>query len=183
MLLQASHSVLLIIDVQGNLAQVISNGDKAVARIKWLAEIATELAVPRLITEQYPRGLGHTVSALKSIIDGATVVEKSHFSAMQEANFVATVATYQRPQIVICGMETHVCVLQTAIELLTASYAVYVVDDACGSRRDSDKQTALQRLSGLGVQIVSSEMVAFEWLHNSATAPFKKISRQWLRTL
>lgn len=183
MLLKAEHSLLLIIDVQGNLAQVIDQGSQAIARVKWLAEIATELAVPRLITEQYPQGLGHTVAELQIVAKAATVLEKSHFSAVQEPQFVAALAQYQRPQVVICGMETHVCVLQTAVELHQAGYQVFVVEDACGSRRASDKQAALRRLSNAGIEPVTSEMVAFEWLHNSATDNFKKISKNWLRTL
>lgn len=183
MLVQAKLSALVIIDVQGNLAQVIDQGTATVARIKWLAEIAAELSIPRLITEQYPRGLGHTVSELKAIVDQAMVLQKSHFSAMQEGDFVTTLAQLGKPQIVICGMETHVCVLQTAVELQAAGYHVFIVEDGCGSRRASDKQAALQRLSALGIQRVTSEMVAFEWLHNSATAQFKQISKNWLRAL
>jgi len=183
MLVKAEQSIFIIIDVQGNLAQVIDQGSEAIVRIKWLAEIAAELAVPRLITEQYPRGLGHTVDALQSIVASATVIEKSHFSALQEPHFASTLANYQRPQVVICGMETHVCVLQTAIELQLAGYQVFVVEDGCGSRRASDKQAALSRLSALSIQRVTSEMVAFEWLHNSATKTFKQISKKWLRAL
>jgi nicotinamidase-related amidase len=183
MLIQAEQSILLIIDVQGNLAQVIDQGQQAVARVQWLAEIATELAVPRLITEQYPRGLGHTVAELEHLVAAATVIEKSHFSALQEPSFVTTLAAYKRQQVVICGMETHVCVLQTAVELQQAGYPVFLVEDACGSRRASDKRAGLQRLSNLGIQCVTSEMVAFEWLHNSATETFKRISKKWLRTL
>ena len=111
MLIQANLSALVIIDVQGNLAQVIDQGAAAVARIKWLAEIASELQVPRLITEQYPRGLGPTVGELSAIAERATVLQKSHFSAMQESDFVTTLTQLGKPQIVICGMETHVCVL------------------------------------------------------------------------
>lgn len=183
MLIKATQSILLIIDVQGNLAQVIDDGEAAVARIRWLAEIATELAVPRLLTEQYPRGLGHTVAALDTVVAAATVIEKSHFSALQESHFASTLSSYQRPQVVICGMETHVCVLQTAVELQQAGYQVFVVEDGCGSRRASDKRAALSRLANLGIQRVSSEMVAFEWLHNSATQTFKQISKKWLRPL
>ena len=183
MLIQANHSVLLIIDIQGNLAQVIDQGAAAIARVQWLAEIATELQIPKVITEQYPRGLGHTVTELQALAQTATVVEKSHFSAMQEPHFADALAQLKRRQVVLCGMETHVCVLQTAVELQAAGYQVFIVEDGCGSRRSSDKQVALQRLGQLGIHRVTSEMVAFEWLHDSATAQFKQISKNWLRKL
>lgn len=183
MLLQADQSVLVIIDIQGNLAQAIDQGAAAIARVQWLAEIAQELSLPILITEQYPRGLGHTVAALQAIARTALVVEKSHFSAMQEPHFVSALAGLKRRQVVLCGMETHVCVLQTAVELQAAGYQVFLVEDGCGSRRSSDKQAALRRLTELGVQHVTSEMAAFEWLHDSATPQFKKISKHWLRQL
>lgn len=181
MLLQQAQSCLVIIDVQARLAPVIDDGEAVLKRLVWLTDIARELQLPSLITEQYPAGLGSTVAALETFKQVAQVLTKSHFSAYYEPTFRQALQGLARPQVVLAGMETHVCVLQTAIALQQQGYQVYLVVDACGSRRASDKQLALQRMQALGVQLVSSEMVVFEWLHDSATAIFKDVSKRYLR--
>ncbi|WP_411359752.1 hydrolase [Pseudidiomarina salilacus] len=181
MLLTAEQSLLVIIDVQEKLAPVINQRDQLIARMRWLGEIANELNVGVLVTEQYPKGLGISVDALSGVIENAQVVEKLHFSAWQEPNFVEAVENHDKRQIILMGMETHVCILQTAIDMAQAGYQVYVVEDAVGSRRDSDKQTALARLRQAGVNIISSEMAAYEWLYKSGTDEFRHITKNWIR--
>lgn len=181
MLLQLDQSAVVIIDVQEKLAPVIHQRDQVIARIRWLGEIANELNVPIVVTEQYPKGLGISVDDLSKVIENARVVEKMHFSAWQEPNFVEAIKEVDRKQVLLIGMETHVCVLQTAIDMLAQGYNVVVVEDAVGSRRDSDKQAALRRLQQVGVTIITTEMAAYEWLHRSGTDTFRHITKNWIR--
>lgn len=180
-LLAAENSLLLLIDLQSKLAPAIHHSAEVEQHCRWLVEMARELAVPVLATEQYPQGLGVTVPSLLSLLKSEEILEKIHFSAYQESHIQAALADSGRRQIVLCGTEAHVCVLQTALDLAAAGYQVYVVAEACGSRRDSDKQLALGRLQQAGVVIVSREMVAFEWLQRAGTAQFRHISKGWLR--
>lgn len=181
MLLTAENSLLLLIDLQSKLAPAIHNNAEVEQHCRWLLEVSRELAVPVLATEQYPQGLGVTVPSLLTLLKSEEILEKIHFSAAQEPHIQAALADSDRRQIVLCGTETHVCVLQTALDLISAGYQVFVVAEACGSRRDSDKQLALGRLQQAGAVIVSREMVAFEWLQRAGTAQFRQISQGWLR--
>ncbi|MDN7125424.1 hydrolase [Pseudidiomarina terrestris] len=181
MLLNAADSLVVIVDVQEKLAPVIHQRDQLIARMRWLGEIANELDVPIVVTEQYSKGLGISVDDLSGVIENARVIEKLHFSAWQEPNFADVVQQQNKRQVVLMGMEGHVCILQTASDLKEAGYDVFVVEDAVGSRRDSDKQSALARLRQLGVQIVTSEMVAYEWMHRSGTDTFRHITKNWIR--
>lgn len=181
MLLTADQSLLLLIDLQKKLAPAIHNNAELEQHCRWLVEVARELAVPILATEQYPQGLGVTLPSLLSLLKSEEILEKIHFSAYREPHLQAALADSGRRQIVLCGTEAHVCVLQTALDLISAGYQVFVVAEACGSRRDSDKQLALRRLQQAGAVIVSREMVAFEWLQQAGTAQFRHVSKGWLR--
>lgn len=181
MLLSSQDSLLLIVDAQEKLLPAIHQRDNVTSRMRWLAEIALQLDIPVLITEQYPKGLGYTVSALQEIIESARVVEKTHFSAMQEQSFHDVLSEYNKKQVVIMGMETHVCVLQTALDMRSEGYQVYLPSDCVGSRRPNDKDTAIERMRNNRVDIITSEMAAFEWLHKSGTDTFRHISRNWLK--
>tara|TARA_B100000700_G_C14608531_1_gene652482 strand:+ start:105 stop:650 length:546 start_codon:yes stop_codon:yes gene_type:complete len=181
MLLKRDESIILVVDAQERITPAIHQRDVVTSRMRWLGEIALQLDVPVLITEQYPKGLGYTVSALQEIIEAARVVEKTHFSAWREPTFQEVVKEYDKKQIVIMGMETHVCVMQTAIDLAAQGYEVFLPTDTVGSRRPNDKETAIARMREAGVQIVTSEMVAFEWLEKSGTDTFRHISKNWLK--
>ncbi len=183
LLLNAEQSLLLLIDVQARLAPAIDGIAEIEQHCRWLLTLARELSVPVLATEQYPHGLGVTVPALLSQLQSDEIIEKIHFSAYREPKVRAMLADVKRPQIVLCGTETHVCVLQTALDLVQAGFQVYLVPSACGSRRPADKQLALQRLQQAGVVLVSLEMVAFEWLERAGSALFKKFSQQWVKPL
>ena len=179
MLLDAKTSTLLVIDVQEKLLPHIDDGANVVAQAGWLVRVATRLGVPVLATEQYPRGIGATHPDLRALLPEPPR-EKLHFSCVA-AGCLAGDPAFARPQLVLCGIETHVCVLQTALELRAAGREVFVVEEAVGSRRASDKALALARMRQHGVQIVSREMAAFEWLHESGTQLFKEVSREFLR--
>ncbi|MGX5915241.1 hydrolase [Aliidiomarina sp. Khilg15.8] len=179
--IQRASSFVLVIDIQEKLAPAIDQSEAIVERNQWLINIANDLAVPVVVTEQYPQGLGHTVAALQPQIKHADLLQKLHFSAFQDADGADHMKQLNRPQVVITGTETHVCVLQTALDLQGAGFQVFVVADAVGSRAPDNKALALDRMRQAGCSIVSSEMVAFEWLHRCATDEFRNISKTYLR--
>ncbi|RUO35572.1 hydrolase [Aliidiomarina shirensis] len=175
------ESLLLVIDIQSRLAPAIDRARDIVHAADRLLNVASELHVPCVFTEQYPQGLGTTVEQLATHVENATLFEKIHFSAYREADFVRFLEQQKRSQVVILGTEAHVCVLQTALDLLAAGFQVFVVEDAVGSRRGQDKSIALSRLTKAGAVIVSSEMVIFEWLERAGTDVFKHISKTYIR--
>lgn len=179
--IQRSSSFVLLIDIQQKLAPAIDQSTTLIERNRWLLNIANSMMLPVVVTEQYPQGLGPTVNDLHPQIKNATVMQKLHFSAFQETTIAEHFKQLNRPQVVLCGTETHVCVLQTALDLQTAGFQVFVVADAVGSRTASDKVLALERMRQAGCSIVSAEMVAFEWLHRCATDEFRHISKTYLR--
>ncbi len=180
MLIKSSQSMLLLIDLQERLAPAIHEIDAVLRHNLWLVEVAQRLGVPVAATVQYPAGLGPMAPALTALVPGEYVVEKICFSAVADGCLQALPA-FSRRQVVLTGTETHVCVLQTALDLLACGKEVFIVAEAVGSRRPTDKALALERLRQAGCQIVSREMVAFEWLHRAGTDVFRQISREYLR--
>jgi nicotinamidase-related amidase len=172
MLCSAADSALVVIDIQERLAPAIHDTDRVVAAAGWLMDVAAQLKVPIHLTEQYPKGLGATVAALRTRVDAAQIHQKTHFSWWR-AGGVADILT--RDQVMLAGTEAHVCVLQTALDLVAAGYHVFVVEDAVGSRRLADKQCGLERMRAAGCTIVTREMVAFEWLAQAGTDAFRAV--------
>ena len=175
MLMRAEQSFLLVVDVQEKLAPAVLSPEAAIANIASLVKAAGRLAVPCLACEQYPRGLGHTVPALAALLPAGAVHPKVHFSALGEPGWPERVASLGRRQAVVCGTETHVCVLQTAMELKAAGYDTFVVADAASSRRADSHRLGLDRLRTAGVAIVTTDMVLFEWLRRAATPAFRDL--------
>lgn len=180
MLLKADQSLLLVIDIQTRLAPAIHEGAAVTAHNRWLVQVARRLAVPVLATVQYPKGLGPLLPELTELLAEGEVVEKIHFSAVADGCLEEAPA-FVRRQVVVTGTETHVCVLQTALDLLGRGKEVFVVAEAVGSRRPEDKALALERLRQAGCIIVSREMVAFEWLHRAGSELFRAVSREFIR--
>lgn len=180
MLIRADRSRLLVVDLQQKLAPAIDRGQAVVERAAWLVRAAQRMGVPVAASEQYPQGLGPTVAPIAALLPPGAVAAKQHFSCT-EAGCLAALPGGERPQVVIAGAEAHVCVLQTALGLVAEGREVFVVADAVGSRRPSDKALALERMRARGVSIVSGEMVVFEWLREAGTALFRDVSREFLR--
>ena len=159
----------------------IADADAVVRAAGTLIEAARQLEVPVFVTEQYPRGLGPTVDAVAGRLpNDARVIEKLTFSAARNhdvAGHLAGLAAAGRDHIVVCGVESHVCVMQTAADLDAQGYGVHVVADACGSRAHASKDAALARFGALGISRVTTEMVLFEWLEVAGTPEFKAVSR------
>ena len=174
MLLSAERSVLLLVDLQRKLVPAIHGGGSVVATAARLAEAARLLDVPVLATEQYPEGLGPTVESLAGY--PRATLAKTAFSAAADPGFAPLLPAGTR-EIVIAGVETHVCVLQTALDLLGARQRVVLVADAAGSRDPADHQAAVDRARQHGVEVVTSEMVLFEWLRDSRHPGFRPVHK------
>ncbi len=175
MLIDRAQSLLLIVDVQEKLAPAIHEGAAAIANNRRLLAAADHLGIPVIVSEQYVRGLGPTVAELLPLPAAAQRIEKTHFSCTREPGFLDRLAQLERRQIVVTGMETHVCVLQTALGLLDAGYTVFLVEDAASSRTPESRAAAVARLRAAGATIVTTEMVLFEWLECSATDEFRAL--------
>ena len=157
------RSTLLVVDFQTKLMPAIEDGMLAVANARRLLDAAAMLQVPILFTEQNANGLGGTIPELRS--DTSRLVHKMTFDACRTPGFPEAIASGH--DVIVSGCETHVCVLQTVMGLLKAGRRVYLVRDAVGSRRSESKETAIRRMERNGVEIVTTEMVVFEWLETA----------------
>ena len=179
LLLDGKRSLLLVVDAQQGFAKAIPDLEATGARIAILARAAARLQVPILVTEQYPKALGPTLGPVAAALPAKTpVLEKSCFSAcdLPEWSSALRNLTKTRNQIILCGVEAHVCVLQTALDLIQdPDVAVHVPEDAVSSRRIPDKAAALRRLEAHGIQTVTTEMVVFEWLRRAGTDDFREL--------
>ena len=155
------RSVLLVVDFQSRLMPAIADGAAAVANARRLLDAAALFGVPAILTEQNAGGLGATLPELRPRT-GGDIVAKMTFDACRAPGFLDRLAG--RPDIVVAGCETHVCVLQTVLGLIAAGRRVYLVRDAVGSRRAESKEAAIARMAGHGAEIVTTEMAVFEWL-------------------
>ncbi len=175
MLLSSERSVLIVVDVQERLMPAVADGERVVGNVAVLQKAAAALSVPVLLTEQYPKGLGPTVAAVREAVPPDSVFEKITFSSAGAPAFMDRLGALKRPQVVLAGAEAHVCVLQTALALTAAGYAVFLVADATASRVPANVELAVARMRAAGVTIVSTEMVVFEWLERAGTPTFKSL--------
>ncbi|WP_254424220.1 hydrolase [Thalassospira marina] len=184
MLMDAARSTLVIVDVQDKLYPACLDPVETVDACCFLLKCANRLSVPAIITEQYPKGLGRTSKPILDLLDndanvadGGNVVSKISFSCVGEDSFVTKLEENPgRDQVVVAGMETHVCVLQTVIELLDRGREVFVVADAVTSRKQHDRIFGIERMRDAGARIVTRESVMFEWLRVAGTPEFKELS-------
>lgn len=169
-----NNSLFFIIDVQDKLVAMLNEVEVKNSSIK-LAKAAKILSIPTIVTEQYPKGLGSTIAEIKETLSEADFFEKTYFDALKDEKIFNAIKNYNKKQIIIFGIETHICVLQTVFNLLSKNYEVFVVKNACGSRNSENKKAALKRLERAGAQIVTEEMVLFELLESSKHPNFKEI--------
>ncbi|WP_275289279.1 isochorismatase family protein [Halomonas elongata] len=174
-------SLLLIVDLQVGLLPVLETGEQAVEEASWLGGVAEALGVPVWLTEQYPEGLGESEPSLLASLEAPRVWRKTHFNAHAESGFAQSLAGTGRRQIVLCGAEAHICVLQTGLALLEAGYRVAWLTEATSSRRLEEASLARRRMEHAGAQAVSADMVAYEWLERCDDADFKDIHRRFLK--
>ncbi len=174
MLIRADDSVLVVIDMQERLVPAMQAPARTIRNTRTLLTGAGELGIPIVMTEQYPAGLGATVPELNGVAE-ATVLDKMHFSCMEDPGFAAHFRSLGRKQAVLAGMEAHICVVQTAASMMEDGFEVFVVSDATASRSLESEQACVARLSAFGAGIVTTEMVVFEWLGRAGTPAFKKM--------
>jgi nicotinamidase-related amidase len=176
--LDRNKAVLAVIDVQEKLCRAMDPEVLAAltANTTILLEAAKELGLPVIATEQYVKGLGETLEVLKSQLS-APALEKMTFSCCGDENFVNALKATGRTQVIVTGMETHVCVLQTVLELLDAGFTVHVVRDAVMSRHKKNWKTGLGVMAAAGAVVTSTEAALFQLLKVAGTDEFRKLSK------
>lgn len=173
--LSAENSLVLIIDIQDRLVAALDK-DVIVANAVKVASAAKLLSIPVLLTEQYPKGLGHTVPQLQQALpENSEVVEKTFFNALLEDGMLDKIKFYGKKQIVIFGIETHICVHQTASALVEAGFEVYVIKDACASRSKYEFKQGIDAMQANGVKVSCVEIALFEWLKGAKNPKFKEV--------
>lgn len=176
-ILRKEKAGLLIIDIQEKISAVMKYRDTVVANAVKLIRGFRVLKLPIFITEQYRKGLGPTELEILNVLNQPNIVEKMTFSCCGALSLMDQLQEKSIRQIVICGIETHVCVQQTALDLVAAGYQVYLVKDAVSSRKEIDHQTAIQRMVNAGIVVTTAESVLFELLVEAKTDEFKQISQ------
>ena len=178
-MLNIEDSALVIIDIQERLVQASKYGEEVAQNMTKVAKAAKVLGIPIVATEQYPKGLGHTVPQLQEAFDDKTfVTEKASFSALLEpisAQKINELKNAGIKQIAIGGIETHICVLQTAVALMNEGFEVYVIKDTCASRNKKEYKAGLELLKQYGAKITCVEIALFEWLKTSKNPKFKEV--------
>ena len=179
-LMTLENSALVLIDAQEKLMPVMANKARLSARIQLMVKGCGLLGIPIVVTEQYPKGLGATVPDIELLLSNGKVAaraEKTMFSVRAAAEAFNGLAEQGITNLVLVGIETHVCVAQSALDLLANGFEVYVCADAVGSRNDRDHETALRRMENSGVIPTTVEAVLFEWSENANHESFKNISQ------
>lgn len=174
-MLRLDDTVLLVIDVQGKLAQLMHNKTDLFKSLRTMILGAQVLDVPIILTEQYPQGMGATVPEIAELLEGVAPITKTAFSCCGENAFNTAFAALGRRQALLVGIETHVCVWQTASDLLTSEYEVHVVADAVSSRSAENKQIGLQKMRDAGANITCVETALFELMRVAEGPQFKEI--------
>lgn len=174
--LTTADSMLVVVDVQDKLLAKMPTAATLVRNVSFLLDAANILGVPAVGTEQYPKGLGPTTAEITRRLP-AGLPPKTAFSCGGAAGFLADLRATGRPNVVFCGMETHVCILHSALDLLDAGFVVFLPVDAVSSRYAVDHDSSIRRLERAGVVPTTAEAVAFEWLGDAAHPQFKAVSK------
>jgi nicotinamidase-related amidase len=180
MKLDAQQAVLVVIDVQEKLMPVIDRADDLARNVERLLRGAHLLGIPTLVTEQYVKGLGPTIEPLRRVLDetsGYAPIEKACFSAHGCDVFASRLGALARRQVLVAGVEAHVCVHQTVSDLLAGGFDVTLIADAVSSRAPENREIALRRMTADGARLSSTEMALFELVGISGTETFRAISR------
>lgn len=181
MLMDKEKSIVAVIDVQARLLGGVHEADKLVSGCSWLVRLAGLMDVPVVGSEQYPDGLGPTEEGLRELVGPANIYGKTYFSCIDDPGFAKAFQAHDRKQVVLCGMESQACVMQSVVRLLEKGLDVFVVADAISARNSYDTEIALRRMEQAGARIVTKEMVGFEWMRRSDAAQFKAFSKEFLR--
>lgn len=173
--LDRTRAAVVVVDVQERLLPTMHDSPTLVVRVTQLVKGACLLEVPVLVTEQYPKGLGPTVASILAALPGVSPLEKQAFSCCGADRFVPALRAREVRDVVLCGIEAHVCVCQTALDLLQQGFRVFVVADATASRAPANHALALDRMRQAGAWVISVEMALFEMLGQASGPAFKQI--------
>ena len=175
-ILNIEDSLVLIIDVQEKLLNAVFNKASLEKRAEIIAGAAKILGIPVIVTEQYPKGLGATVEGLKNTLaEDTQYFEKTGFSALENPEVMDALKKSGKKQIVIFGIETHICVSQTTNALINEGFEVSVIRDACGSRSELEYSAGINRMKDNGAHILTTEIALFEWLKSAKHPNFKEV--------
>jgi len=173
--LDRSRAALVVVDVQEAFRPAVLDFERVAASVSVLVRGARVLGLPTIVTEQYPRGLGRTVPEVSEHLDGVEPIEKVCFSAVQADGFSRALQEARRDQVVLCGIESHVCVNQTAEDLLADGVEVHVAQDAVTSRTADNRALGLHKMERSGATVTSVETALFELLRQAGTPEFKEV--------
>ena len=176
--LDKNNCILVIVDIQERLATVMKQKDPVVNNCLHLIEIAKMFGIPRVVTEQYPKGLGRTVEEIRKALPADDPIEKLTFSCCEEPAFLNEIKKLNKKTVILTGMETHVCVLQTCIGLLSNGFHVHLVKDAVCSRAKENWRTGIEFMRDAGAVVTCTETVLFQLLKVAGTEEFKTISKR-----
>ncbi|HIS74923.1 TPA: isochorismatase family protein [Candidatus Galligastranaerophilus intestinavium] len=177
-MLNTYDSIVLVIDIQEKLTNMLEDDvcRQITEKSQKLVAAAKTLGLNVIVTEQYPKGLGQTIQGIRdALLENYVPYEKTAFNALLENNLLGNIKGHNKKQVVICGIESHICVLQTALGLLNEGYEVFVVKDICASRKKSEFKCAMELLRQEGAKICTLEMVLFAWLKGAKNPCFKEV--------
>jgi len=172
--IEREKAALVIIDIQEKLFPYVKDQIILQRNVSKLAETAKLLDVPVIVTEHYPKGLGRTIPSVANLVKEAKKIEKTSFGCCGDEKFNKAVKKTDRKQIIICGVETHICVAQTAMGLKNGGYDVYLSGDAVSSRNETDAETAIERMRGEGIIISTTEALMYELMRDASDPLFKE---------
>jgi len=176
-MLKAEDACLVVVDIQGKLADAMYDKKSLFRNVRILIKAAQQLHIPLLLTEQVPKSLGPTIEQISELLDNNEPIGKSAFSCCGEPAFREKLSELGRKDVILCGIETHVCIYQTAVDLVNLEFRPQVIADAVSSRTEENKRRALQRIADEGAKISGVEMILFELLQSSEHPAFKAVSR------
>jgi nicotinamidase-related amidase len=176
-MLVLDNTALCVVDVQGKLAHLMHEKEELFLNVERLIKGAQILEMPIILTEQYPKGLGPTLSQLTELMSDVKPIEKISFSCCANDDFSEKIRELGRRQLLLTGIETHICIYQTSLDLIEAGYEVSLVADAVSSRTEFNKSIALDRIKTAGALLTTTEMALFELLHKAEGPKFKEISK------
>jgi nicotinamidase-related amidase len=177
-ILNKDNAVLVIVDIQDKLAVVMKQKEKVTDNSLHLIEAAKLLNIPVIVTEQYPKGLGQTINEIKEALPSYAPFEKVTFDCCKGEGFLEKMASLRKTHVILTGMETHVCVLQTCLGLLGKGYFVHLVSDAVCSRKKDDYKSGRKMMRDAGAVITCTETALFQLLEKAGTPEFKAISKR-----
>jgi len=173
----SGKALLVVIDVQGALAEAMSGKEALFSNLEKLIKGAKILGMPVVWTEQVPQKLGPTIERLSPLMEGEPAIAKSCFSCAADDHFIKAISATGKGQVLLCGIEAHICIFQTALDLMERKYEVFVAADAISSREEANRRIAVKRMRQCGAVIVSAEMALFEAMRDAKHPKFRDIQK------